>query len=77
MNTLTGIPFRNMINRQVIVADERTLKLVYPAQVVTIMGTGWGDYHVIVEEGGEKKTNYSLMDETTVNDIFDIDIKQY
>lgn len=77
MNTLTGIPFKNMINRQIVVAEERTLKIIYNEQVVTIVGSGWGGYHVIVEEGSAQKSGYALMTEAEVNDKFDIDIKQY
>ena len=77
MNTLTGIPFRNMINRQILVAEEQTLKLIYPDQIVTILATGWGDYHVIVEEGHAKESVYNLMTEEMVNHKLEIDIKQY
>jgi len=77
MNTLTGIPFRNMINRQVFVAEEQTLKLIYPEQIVTILATGWGDYHVIIEEGSAKESAYHLMSASMVNEKFDIDIKKY
>lgn len=77
MNTLTGIPFRNIINRQVLVAAETTLKLIYPEQVVTILATGWGDYHVIVEEGAAKESTYHRMTAAMVNTKFDIDPKEY
>ena len=78
MNTLTGIPFRNMINRKVITADERTVKLLYSEQQVTIIGSGWADeYHVIVEDGTVKKSMYSMMSEEKIKETFDIDIKQY
>jgi hypothetical protein len=77
MNTLTGIPFKNMINKQILVANEQTLKIIYPEQVVTILATGWGDYHVIVEEGTTRESIYNLMSDDMVNDKFDINIKEY
>lgn len=76
MNTLDGIPFKNIINMQILAAEEQTLKLIYPSHIVTILASGWGDYHVIVEDGQVKESSYNIMTEEMVNDKFGIDIKQ-
>lgn len=77
MNTMTDIPFRN-INRKVLTADERTVKLLYSEQQVTIIGSGWLDeYHVIVECGTTKQSTYRMMSTDKIKETFDIDIKQY
>ena len=77
MNALTDTPFKN-INRKVLTADERTVKLLYPEKQVTIISSGWIDeYHVIVEDGTKKQSTYCMMNTDKIKETFDIDIKQY
>jgi len=71
------IPFSDIDKKQVIPADERTLKILYPSHTVTILGSGWGGYHVIMEDGVTNKTKYQLMSAKKLQLVFKIDLSKY
>ena len=77
METIGGIPFKNIITTKVMSVDQGVIKALYPDHVVIIMPTGWETYHVIVEDGQTQLTEHRVMTNEEIEDNFNIDVNEY
>lgn len=77
MKTKRGLPFKNIINTQVVVVSQPLVRVISHDQFVTMLPTGWGDYHVLAEDGSERATTHAVMTEAEVLEHFGVDLKEY
>ncbi len=77
MLTKDGIPFKNYIGHKVVKTTENMVKALYSDQCVTFVQTGWGDYHVMVEDGLNRSVTHAVLTHDEVFDQFNINILQH